>query len=262
MRKITESDIRKELKRLQKQEDAIRKAAMAERAPSWKEKLEEKVPGKVTENLKKAFVKAFEVIFEQGTGVIEKSYKKDEILLDHEIREYAVQKRGGRRELRRQQKSAGVKDAANMLLTTVEGAGLGLLGIGLPDIVIFIGMILKGIYETALNYGYDYEDPKERLLILKMMELSLLKGPEWEEKNAEVNRKLFAGPEEGDLKEQIRHTAEAFAMDMMVLKFVQGLPVIGVAGGLANPVYYRKILRFVRMKYQKRYLMHQLRCVK
>ena len=27
--------------------------------------------------------------------------------------------------------------------------GLGLLGIGLPDIVLFVGMLLKGVYETA-----------------------------------------------------------------------------------------------------------------
>ena len=30
-------------------------------------------------------------------------------------------------------------------------------GFGLPDIVLFIGTLLKGIYETALNYGFDTE---------------------------------------------------------------------------------------------------------
>ena len=38
------------------------------------------------------------------------------------------------------------------------------------------------------------------------------------------------------------------------MKFVQGIPVVGVLGGAANPVYYRKILRYVQLKYRKRYL--------
>ena len=42
---------------------------------------------------------------------------------------------------------------------------------------------------------------------------------------------------------------------MLLLKFVQGLPVIGVLGGAANPVYYRKILTYVQLKYKKRYLL-------
>ena len=49
-----------------------------------------------------------------------------------------------------------------------------------------------------------------------------------------------------------------FALDMLVLKFIQGLPVVGVLGGAANPVYYRKIMRYVQLKYKKRYLIHQI----
>ena len=33
--------------------------------------------------------------------------------------------------------------------------------------------LLKGIYETALLYGFDYNQLKERYLILKMMEVSI-----------------------------------------------------------------------------------------
>ncbi len=294
---IQKENIRKELKKLQKQEDAIGKAAMSERIPSWKDALEKKVPEKVSVNLKRAFVKAFEVIFQQGTGVIEKSYNKEEMLKDYQVREFAADLKGKRKDLRRQQKSAGAKDAANMVLTTVEGAGLGLLGIGLPDIVFFTGVILKGIYEVALSYGYDYEDPAERMLILKMMELAMYKGEDWNEKNAEVNRMLFemrptldyrntmqevalvgrksqteisliedrkalkgqlAELEKMNLQNQIQRTAEAFAMDLVVMKFIQGLPFVGIAGGLANPVYYRKVLKFVRLKYQKRYLLQKI----
>ncbi len=53
-------------------------------------------------------------------------------------------------------------------------------------------------------------------------------------------------------------TADAFAADMLLLKFVQGLPVVGVLGGAGNPVCYRKVMRYAGIKYRKRYL---LQCV-
>lgn len=62
-------------------------------------------------------------------------------------------------------------------------------------------------------------------------------------------------PTEAELKEQMQHTADAFAVDMLVSKYVQGIPVVGVVGGLTNPLYYRKIQLYVRLKYQKRFLM-------
>ena len=53
--------------------------------------------------------------------------------------------------------------------------------------------------------------------------------------------------------------ASALAMDMLILKFIQGIPVVGILGGAANPVYYGKILKYVRLKYRKGYLLKQLK---
>lgn len=39
------------------------------------------------------------------------------------------------------------------MISGVEGVGLGLLGIGLPDIPLFTAVILKSVYEIALSYG-------------------------------------------------------------------------------------------------------------
>lgn len=159
-------------------------------------------------------------------------------------------------------KNAGAADLRNMALTTVEGAGLGLLGIGIPDIVIFIGMLMKGVYEAALHYGFDYDGPQERLLILKMMEASLSRGEERAHMNHEVDAMCVTLPtaEEAKnlLQEQIDRTAKAFAVDMLLLKFIQGLPVVGVLGGAANPVYYRRIMKYVQLKYRKRYLIKKI----
>ena len=58
------------------------------------------------------------------------------------------------------------------------------------------------------------------------------------------------------LEEQIRETASVFAMDMLLLKFIQGLPVVGLLGGAANPLYYHRILHYTQLKYKRRYLLN------
>ena len=58
-----------------------------------------------------------------------------------------------------------------------------------------------------------------------------------------------------DLSKQIRKTAVIFAFDMLLLKFIQGIPVVGALGGAANQVYYNKVMKYVELKYRKRYLM-------
>ena len=42
-----------------------------------------------------------------------------------------------------------------------EGVGLGVLGIGLPDIPIFLAGLLRGIYQIALSYGVDVREKHE-----------------------------------------------------------------------------------------------------
>lgn len=46
-------------------------------------------------------------------------------------------------------------------------------------------------------------------------------------------------------------------MDMLLLKFVQGLPLVGVLGGAGNPVYYRRVMKYVQVKYHKRYFIQR-----
>ena len=146
-------------------------------------------------------------------------------------------------------------------LTTVEGIGLGALGIGIPDIVLFLTTVLRGIYETALHYGFEYESRFEQMMILKMMAASLSTGENWFRQNKEVNDWLLVGQREiteEEFQAQLQQTAAVFAVDMLLLKFIQGMPVLGILGGAANPLYYQKILGYARLKYRRRYLLgHQ-----
>jgi len=66
------------------------------------------------------------------------------------------------------------------------------------------------------------------------------------------------GKELQQIEKQIKETASAFAVDMLLLKFIQGLPVVGVIGGAANPVYYNKVIKYVQLKYRKRYLLKKI----
>ncbi len=180
----------KELQQLQKQEVRITQAAQKAKPAGWKEMLENKIPDKVYAGLESAFCKAFSLVFKQGKAIIEKGFNKDEIHANQNIRDYAVQVKDGRKELQNVRKSTQKSDFLNLAVTTVEGIGLGALGIGIPDIVLFLGTLLKGIYETI-------DIP------------------------------------EADFQEQLAATSSVFAMDMLLLKWIQGLPVVGIIGGAA-----------------------------
>ena len=259
--KKREKALQKELRAVEKQEAKLQRSFIRARQPVWKAALEEKIPKKVYTGLESTFCKAFSLVFNQGRSIIEKSYNKENLQNDHSIRDYAVQLKGNRAALKAVNKSARRSDGVNMVVTTAEGLALGALGIGMPDIVLFISTLLKGVYQSALNYGFDYGTPEEQYVILNMMAASLITGTERTEWDEMIDGMIAEPPEQVSgavLEEQIRETASVFAMDMLILKFIQGLPVVGIIGGVANPIYYNRVLKYVQLKYRKRYLLKQM----
>ena len=260
VQKKREKALQKELRSVEKQEQKLQKAFVKAKQPGWKTAVGDKIPQKVFTGLESAFSKGFSLVFNQGRSLIEKSYNKENLKNNHSIRDYAVQLKGSRKELKAVHKSARRADGLNMVVTTAEGLALGALGIGLPDIVLFITTLLKGVYESALNYGFEYDTPEEQYMILNMMSASLITGQERVEWDEMIDGMIAEPPQEVSreiLEEQIRETASVFAMDMLILKFIQGFPVVGILGGIANPIYYNRVLRYVQLKYRKRYLLKQ-----
>ena len=256
--------LQKELLRVERQEQVLRREALRAKPPAWKAALEQKVPEKIRTGLESGFRKGFTIVFTSGRPIIEKSYRKEELKANHAVHDYAMQMKGGRKEWRQLRREAKQANWLNLAATTAEGMGLGVLGIGLPDIILFLGMLLRGIYETALHYGFDYEDRWEQLLILKMMATALSTGEEWEHHHSELDALLKEEAQqvsEQAFADQIDQTASVFAVELMALKFIQGLPVVGVVGGAANPVYYARVLKYVRCQYEKRYLQKQLKLI-
>lgn len=168
----------KEWKSMERAENRLCRIASDAKSdsPGWLQNLENKVPGKLRTSLTKAFCTAFTIIFENGTGIIEKGYNRQKIQEDLQIQSYAFQVRADRKSLKQISNGARSADLKNMILTTTEGVGPGALGVGLPDIVLFIGVLLKGIYEAALHYGFSYGSPEEQYLILRLIETSVQRG--------------------------------------------------------------------------------------
>ena len=230
-------------------------------------KLQRFVPKGLQSKLDAAFIKAFQLIFEKGTGIIEKTYDKQRRQDDYQIAEFAAKLRENKRHVRAFRKQAKKCTRRNLAISSVEGIGLGLLGCGLPDIPLFVSLMLKNLYEISLSFGYEYDQMEERLFQLKMIEIALYSGKEIEQRDSDMNTMCESirgakkrAPEEtqrltGRLDEQIRRTAKALSDEMLYAKFLQGQPIVGVVGGAGDMIVLKRVTDYAMLKYRRRYLI-------
>lgn len=244
-----------ELAKLDKQEQRFLEKRRDKKDSFLNQKLEEKVPDGMQEKLDTAFAKAFELVFQKGTGIIEKTYKKDQKKVDFMTREMAADMKQDRKSLKAFSKDAGKTGAINLAVSGAAGIGMGVLGVGLPDIPVFTGMILKQIYETALNYGFPYDSVSERYFILKLIQGSVSYGDRLVEIDDEINRFMREGsmPDDFNMKEEISETAGCLSKELLYMKFLQGIPVVGAVGGAYDAIYMKKIAEYSEMKYRRRF---------
>ena len=223
-------------------------------------KLDSHIPEKLRSTLNTAFDKAFEIIFEKGTGIIEKTYDKNRYENDYKINEFAFDLEGGKKRLKKFTKKANRAKKINMGVSCASGIGLGLIGIGIPDIPIFTASVLKSIYETAMSFGFDYNSDEERLFILKLIEISLKQGIDFAEDNTAFNKAIDAGVlPKGDVKEQIKLTARSMTDAMIYMKFLQGMFIVGAVGGAYDVIYMNRITDYALLKYKRRFLTEKLK---
>ncbi len=216
----------------------------------------EKVPEKLVSTLNSAFAKSFNIIFEKGVGVIEKSYNKQEIEHSFKVNRYSFSLKQDKKRLKLFDNLANKSETKNVVISGVKGIGLGVFGIGLPDIPIFIGMVLKGIYETSLYYGFDYDSETERYFILSLIEASLSYGDQAITRNNDINEFISspALPQDYDRKTKVDGVANVLSTELLVMKFIQGVPIVGVVGGFSDAVFVKKILDYSKLKYKRRFL--------
>lgn len=258
--------LKKQLQKVDQKEKKLLKKKQSnftkEKLTPLQVKLEEKIPKKVQKTLESAFESGFKLIFEKGIGIIEKSYNKEAQCVDFDIKHYAVQRQMSMKNLNKIDKVARKEVMLNHFLTTVEGSVLGALGIGIPDIPLFIGMMLKNIYQISLSYGFDYTEEKEKLYILYL----ICAGASKEDRQAKYNiclNEIAEGHEEQlrekyHLEDVIKEVAQCLAEAMLIPKFIQGLPIVGVVGGLSNWSMMKAMSDMAKVKYKKRYLKEKL----
>lgn len=223
--------------------------------------LEKKIPANLQKTLDGAFGKAFRLVFEKGTGMIEKTYSKDELKKNYQINEYAAKVHGNKKALKVFSRKATGAGAGNLLLSGVSGIGLGVLGIGLPDIALFTGLMLKGVYEIALNYGFDYEDTEEKKFILLLIRGALSYGTELTNINEELNFYMDYGAfgKDRTVEAAIQSAASCLSKELLYMKFLQGIPLVGAVGGIYDAVYMKQIMDYTELKYRRRFYLRQKR---
>ncbi|NLY46586.1 MAG: EcsC family protein, partial [Tissierella sp.] len=216
-------------------------------------------PDKLRLTLETTFAKSFQLVFEKGEKYIEKTYKKDKKILEHDLINYAIDRDFSKKHIKKLDKQSNQSKRINKSVTLFEGGVLGFLGVGLPDIPVFIAMIMRTIYEVALSYGYDYNNDKERSYILLTICGAMSYGEKQKYYNEQIDHlgSLLDKDMEVkvDLKEQMEETSQILADSMLVGKFVQGIPVVGTIGGVINYTIINKIGKFASIKYKKRYLL-------
>ena len=221
-----------------------------------KTKINDKIPASLEDTLNKAFIKAFELVFNNGTSIIEKSIDKEKINLEYETNKFRLDYKESKENIENVDKYPKKTNFVNNLLTTSVGTGMGILGLGIPDIPLFVATILRGIYQISLSYGYDYHSDIEKIYILRLIRIALSKSS--------IDKKLFNDELKNKdtykkrVEDEIRVTAEVMSKALLFEKFIQGIPVVGVVGGLTNNSIYRKVSNFSMIKYKKRYIKDKL----
>jgi len=182
--------------------------------------------------------------------------------MDFDINDYAVDKSSSKRHMNRLDKQSVQSKLLNTSFSAVEGGVLGVLGIGLPDIPLFLSVVIKTMYEVALSYGFGYDSPEEKAYILLLICGAITKGERQKEYNSKIES-LGAELDQNivtqiNLDVQMKEAAEVLSDALLTAKFIQGIPFVGVVGGIVNYNILNKISSYARMKYKKRYLKKKL----
>lgn len=243
-----EKFLKKEEKYLEKQQ--IKKESILN------QKLEEKVPEKLQQTLDTAFSKAFHLVFEKGTGVIEKTYRKEDIKKKYLINELTNDLKQNRKSIRTFSQNAKGSGTKNLLMSGATGIGMGILGVGIPDIPLFTGMMLKSIYEIAMHYGYSYETEEEQYFILLLIQGAVTYGEEMMTIDRKINQYITSSIwiQEESKEEMIQKTASYLSKELLYMKFLQGIPVVGAVGGAYDVIYLKQITEYANLKYERRFL--------
>ena len=224
-------------------------------------KVSELAPERLMGTLHGAFEKAFALVFEKGSGIIQKAGRQEVRRKVYQANAAAVDLCEDRSGLKAFSRAAGQAGAGNLAVSGLAGVGMGFFGVALPDIPLFTALLLKSVYETAESYGFPCQGEAERLYALRVIEAALSRGVELREKSRELDRYAQTGvwTEETGRDAQIKATARRLSEAVLYGKALQSVPVVGAVGGAGDAVCLRRVQRYADIKYHKRFLMGRRR---
>jgi hypothetical protein len=228
--------------------------------------IREKIPDKFSVALRNAFYAGFKLVFEKGSPFIEKTYDKEKLQVVHDLGNYAVDKYPNSKKIKKFVKNIDRQSdrsrAVNESISVLEGAVLGVLGIGIPDIPLFLAVIVRTINETALSYGYRYEAKAEKAFVLYLICGAVSDGEaraRYDKKVDLLGVSIDSGADiETDLEVVMKEASDVISNAIMAAKLIQSLPVAGLIGGMVNPYIISKVAKYSKLKYKKRYLRGKL----
>ncbi len=229
-------------------------------------KLDKVIPKKLSSLISNAIYKAFKMIFNKGTGIIEHTYNRKKKQADYKINVYASEVMESPKTIRKFTRKANGSKALNLLISFVEGVGMGVLGLAILDIPLFIVVVFKTVYEIVLTFGYDYHTIQEKTLILKIIEAAMSDEDEFLRKDREINESIEYIVMNGDvvpdweigLDDQMHISSDSICNELLYTRAIQKIPVVGMLGGLFNPVYVNRISRYAILKFRRRFLTKKL----
>lgn len=214
------------------------------------------LPEQLQATLEAAFGKAFELVFTKGDPVLNVLSGAQKRLHSAQPALAAARRAPTRRNLNVLSRRAARSKALNLAVSGVEGVSLGLLGVGIPDIPLFLSVALKAVYEIAANYGFSCNSDREKCLLLLLIQTALSRGQDLCDGGRALDA-MLAAPETipSDLSAQMKTTAAALSNELLCWKFLQGAPVVGAAGGISDLTCLRRITDYAGLKYQRRFLL-------
>jgi hypothetical protein len=161
----------------------------------------------------------------------------------------------------------------NKVIGLVEGFafGLGNITAAIADIPIFFTLTFRVMQQIASIYGYDPEDPKEKLYMIKLMSYgTAARGgsklgvqAELQTLKVGIKRYTFKKMQKMGGKYSFVITARSVGKNVGVKltkkTLLKGIPVIGgLFGGLFNYGFIKQMADVSNMMYKKRFLEDKL----
>ena len=229
-------------------------------------KLDNVIPKKLSGLISNALYKAFKMIFNKGTWAIEHTYNRKKKQADYMINVYASEVMESPKTIKKFTRKANSSKFLNLLISFVEGVGMGILGLAILDIPLFIAVVFKTVYEIVLTFGYDYHTTEEKMLILKIIEAAMSDEDDFLKKDREINEIIEYVVVSGDvvpkweieLDDQMHSSSDSICNELLYTRAIQKIPVVGMLGGLFNPVYVNRISRYAVLKYRRRFLSKKI----